>query len=104
MTAEEFNNKYKDFLEEGHYGLDIHVPAIVRYLDGVFSGLTKIPGFQYSQIKEKYHSCRFYTNLYELLGNPLDNIISTEIEYRVTLLLSLHSDYLKFSQSESNIL
>jgi hypothetical protein len=22
MTAEQFNEKYKDYLEEGHYGLD----------------------------------------------------------------------------------
>jgi hypothetical protein len=95
MTAKEFNAKYKDYLEEGHYGLDIHTTSVVRYLDEVFQGLIKIPGFQYSQIKDKYNYCRFYTNLYEVVGRTVGAIISNEIERRVTFLMEAHSDYLK---------
>ena len=95
MTAEEFNIKYADYLETGHYGLDINIPAVTRYLDEVFQGLIKIPGFQYSQIKDKYSSCRFYTNLHESLGNRLTSIISNEVERRVTMLIEAHSDYLQ---------
>lgn len=42
MKATEFNKKYEDFLEEGHYGLDIENPSVIEYLDKIFEGLTKI--------------------------------------------------------------
>lgn len=95
MTANEFNTKYKEYLEEGHYGLDIHILSVTRYLDEVFQGLIKIPGFQYSQIKNKFSYCRFHTNLYEVLGNKVGAIISNEVERKVTMLMEAHSDYLK---------
>lgn len=63
MTAREFNEKYKANLEEGHYGLDIHIPSVIEYLNRVFEDLTRIPDFQYSQIKLKFNRARFYTNL-----------------------------------------
>ncbi len=60
MTAEEFNEKYKDFLEEGHYGLDLHKPEAIEYLDRKFQEFIEIPGFKYSQIKSKFNWFRFY--------------------------------------------
>ena len=86
MTANEFNEKYKEYLEEGHYGLDISTPSIIKYLDEMFQDLIKIPGFKYSQIKEKFNTSRFYTNLYELIGKP-GFIISNEIESNLNLLI-----------------
>ena len=86
MTSEEFNEKYKDYLEEGHYGLALEEKSVIKYLDDVFKDLIKIPGFKYSQIKEKFGSSRFYTNLYELIGKP-GLIISNEIESNLNLLI-----------------
>ena len=86
MTASEFNEKYKEYLEEGHYGLDISTPSIIKYLDEIFQGLIKIPGFKYSQIKEKFSTSRFYTNLYELIGKP-GLIIIDEVERTLNILL-----------------
>lgn len=64
MTADEFNIKYKDYLEEGHYGLAIGDPAVVvEYLDSKFKEYIKIPGFQYSQIKTKFNFICFYSTL-----------------------------------------
>jgi hypothetical protein len=60
MTSFEFNEKYKDFLEEGHYGLAINIPEIVDYLDNKFQELIQVPGFKYSQIKLKFNMSRFY--------------------------------------------
>lgn len=60
MTAEEFNIKYKDYLEDGHYGLDLHNPEAVEYLDNEFQEFIKTPDFSYSQIKSKFNSFRFY--------------------------------------------
>ena len=86
MTASEFNEKYKEYLEEGHYGLDISTPSIIKYLDEIFQGLIKIPGFKYSQIKEKFSTSRFYTNLYELIGKP-GLIIINKVEETLNILL-----------------
>lgn len=61
MTALEFNIRYKDYLEEGHYGLDLHKEEVIAYLDEVFKELIQIPGFKYSQIKSKFNWYCFYT-------------------------------------------
>ena len=73
MTAKEFNEKYRDFLEEGHYGLSLDNAEAIAYLDKEFQELIKIPGFQYSQIKSKFSWFCFYcTNV------PMEK--KTEIE------------------------
>lgn len=74
MNDIEFNEKYKDYLEEGYYGLSFDVPSVTEYLDKVFGGLILIKGFKYKQIKMKFNSCRFYTNLHELLPEIGSNI------------------------------
>lgn len=60
MTTNEFNEKYKDYLEAGHYGLAISIPSVITYLDEKFKDLIQIPDFRYSQIKLKFNSSRFY--------------------------------------------
>jgi hypothetical protein len=60
MTAEDFNEKYKAFLEEGHYGLDIYIPEVIDYLDEQFRALIHVEGFSYSQIKLKFGMARVY--------------------------------------------
>ncbi len=75
MTADQFNDKYSDYLEEGHYGLDVNIPEIVEFLDGIFRDITQIPGFKYSQIKIKFGYGRFYSTLY----TPLRFAIESEI-------------------------
>jgi len=79
MRAEEFDEKYKDFLEEGHYGLDIHIFEVIEYLDKVFEDLVKYPDFQYSQIKEKFGSARVYTNIPSTLGRIIESGIEKGI-------------------------
>lgn len=80
--ASEFNNKYSSYLEEGHYGLDIDDEYTVQYLDKIFEELTKIEGFKYKQIKLKFNSCRFYTNLQEI--SPFLSKISYDVEKDIT--------------------
>ena len=60
MTSGEFNKKYSQFLEEGHYGCDLGSGEVIDYLDKRFEELTKLPGFSYSQIKLKFGMGRFY--------------------------------------------
>ena len=61
MKTKEFNEKYKKYLEEGHYGLDIYIPEVVEYLDTEFESEIKTnQNFQYSQIKLKFGMARVY--------------------------------------------
>lgn len=78
MTTFEFNEKYKDYLDEGHYGLDLSNPKVIEYLDNKFQELIKIPGFKYQQIKAKFNWYRFYANI--------DRQITSEIENELQLI------------------
>ena len=60
MTTKEFNEKYSAYLEERHYGLDFGAPEFISWLDEKFQSFIQKPGFQYSQIKEKFGMGRFY--------------------------------------------
>jgi len=86
MTIKEFNQKYKDYLEEGHYGLDINIPSVIEYLDSIFDkGLVNLPGFKYHQIKLKFNMARFYFDTD--LANTLEVIISNGIEEQINRLV-----------------
>jgi hypothetical protein len=76
MKSKEFNEKYKDFIEEGHYGLAIDVPEVVIFLDQVFAVLTKTTDFSFKQIKEKFNFARVYTTG---LGDPLESFLEKVI-------------------------
>jgi hypothetical protein len=99
MTCQEFNKKYKDYLEENNYGLDIGDLPIVNYLDGIFKELIKIPGFQYSQIKSKFGLTRFYSNLGDVMGK-IGYIIEAEIEKQLNFLLKVEEEIYKRKKNE----
>lgn len=87
-TYKEFNEKYKDYLEEGHYGMDINEPSVLTYVDQIFNDLIKIPGFQFSQIKTKFGMARVYTNLYDLMPF-VGRIIDQELEEKINFILKV---------------
>lgn len=59
----DFNEKWKSYLLNGAYGLNIEDERVVRYLDDEFEKEVKInPKFQYRQIKVKCGTCRVYAN------------------------------------------
>jgi len=83
MTSDEFNNKYKNYLEERHYGLAIDKESVVDFLDNIFKDLIEIPDFKYSQIKLKFGYARFYstllsTELSSLIENKINSLIHDE--------------------------
>jgi hypothetical protein len=84
MTAAEFNEKWKEYLEEGFYGLAIDRPEIVEYLDNLFKDLIHLPGFSYSQIKTKFGMARVYmdgvsSTLTRTIENQIDNKMSYDL-------------------------
>jgi len=61
MTTGEFNEKWKSYLEYGHYGMAIDNPKVIEYLDKEFEKEVKNnEGFTFSQIKTKFGSSRVY--------------------------------------------
>jgi len=76
MTSQEFNKKWAEFLEEGHYGLALDKPEVVEFLDKEFEQLSKLPDFKFSQIKSKFNSFRFYAD-----GVPAEK--RSEIEKKI---------------------
>ena len=87
-TSKEFNDKYKEYIEEGHYGMDIHEPSVLTYVDQVFDNLTWIPGFKYQQIKTKFGLARVYTNLEDLMPF-VGRIINQELEEKINFILKV---------------
>ena len=87
-TSKEFNEKYKEYIEEGHYGMDINEPSVLAYVDQIFNDLTKIPGFQFSQVKTKYGMARVYTNVDDLLPF-VGRIINQELEEKINFILKV---------------
>lgn len=76
----DFNTKYGAFLAPKHYGLEIDNIKVIEYLDKLFAELVHIPGFKYYQIKTKFGSVRFYTNLYDLRFVRISRMLETKIE------------------------
>ena len=60
MTQQEFNEKYKQYIPKGWYGLSFDIPEVTEYFDGVMQDLITIPGFELHQIKFKFGMARFY--------------------------------------------
>lgn len=87
-TNKEFNDKYNAYLEEGHYGMAIQVPAVLTYVDQIFNDLTKIPGFKYQQVKCKYGLARVYTNLEDIIPF-VGRIINQELEDKINFILKV---------------
>jgi hypothetical protein len=83
MTANEFNSKYKEFLVDGHYGLDIHNREAIEYLDSKFKEFTKNPDFKYTQIKTKFDTARFYCH-------GLTNAETHDVEKELEKILKLN--------------
>ena len=87
-TNQEFNEKYKDYIEEGHYGMDIGEPSVLAYVDQIFNDLTQIPGFKYQQIKTKFGLARVYTNLEDIMPFA-GRIINQELEEKINFILKV---------------
>ena len=87
-TNEEFNTKFKDYLEEEHYGMSIQIPSVLTYVDQIFHDLTQIPGFKYQQVKVKFGLARVHTNLPEILPFA-GRILTQELEDKINFILKV---------------
>jgi hypothetical protein len=64
MTANEFNNKYKNYIVHGFEGLEFDIPECTEYLDNKIQDLiNEYPFFELKQIKVKFNWYCFYSNI-----------------------------------------
>jgi hypothetical protein len=76
MDSQEFNEKWADYLEEGHYGCDLSNERIIDFIDGIMEDLTKIEGFEFAQIKQKFHFHCFYA---KNISRAMNDLITEEM-------------------------
>lgn len=76
-SAKEFNEKYKDFLEDNYYGCALELPEALEYLDEKFQEYITIPNFKYHQIKSKWNYFCFYA---EGLSNEEKSEVELELQ------------------------
>ena len=91
MTAEEFNQKYKEYIPNGWYGLGFNIPDVTEYLNEVMEDLITIPGFEIHQIKLKFNMARFYfeTNWKD---KGLEAALEIKIENKINELVKEHDN------------
>lgn len=85
ITREEFNEKYKEYLEPGFSGLDFDIPRINAFLDKLFEQYlllckTNNKTFQYSQIKFDLGFAKVYTNMGREYDNSTAMVLDTMYE------------------------
>lgn len=80
VTYIEFNDKYKNYLKEGHYGLAFTLDSEkMKILDKKFQEFIKRPGFSYSQIKQKFGMGRFHAEkITTEEQNEIENLVTDD--------------------------
>jgi hypothetical protein len=86
-TIEEFNKKYKDYLNH-ESGMLLEIPSVLTYVDQIFQDLIKIPDFKYQQIRTVYGLAKVVTNLQEIIPF-VGRIIEQELEDKINFILKV---------------
>lgn len=83
MSYEELDKKYEPYIVEGYTGIefwldDEYNEHICELLDAIIS---IYPNFKIYQLKLKFDSIRFYTNLPHVLEHLCEQCIETEYQF-----------------------
>ena len=89
MTAEQFNEKYKQYIPKGWYGLEFDMTEVTEYLDKAMQDLITIPGFELHQIKLKFNMARFYFET-NWKGKYLEAALEYKIEDNINKMVAEH--------------
>ena len=72
-----FDEKWHDHIEPGFDGLEVSDPAVVIFLDYIFTTeLCLRKNFQFAQIKLKWNSFRFYANSSRFMCSLMETILN----------------------------
>jgi len=85
-TSKEFNEKYKDYLDD--HGMLLDIPSVLTYVDQVFNDPTWIPGFKYEEITTRHGLAKVITNLQEVMPFA-GRILEQELEEKINFILKV---------------
>ena len=91
MDADDFNQKYKQYIPNDWYGLGFNIPEVTDYLDGVMEDLILIPGFELHQVKLKFNMARFYFET-RWKDKSLETELEIKIENQINKLVKQHDE------------
>lgn len=81
MKVDEFNKKWQNRLEDGHYGMAINNEEVINLVDKYFTDFEiNYTDFTFSQIKLKFGYLRIY-------ANNVNQIVLTELENKINEIL-----------------
>ena len=86
MDAKNFNEKYKQYIPEGWYGLEFDIPEVTEYLDRIMQDMILIPGFELHQIKLKFDWPRFYFTT-DFKDKGLELAIAVKIQEQINAII-----------------
>jgi len=89
MNLEQFNEKYKQYIPYGWFGLSFDIPEVTEYLDTVMQDLITIPGFELLQVKLKFDWPRFYFTT-NFKNKSLELAIAVKVQEDINKLLKLN--------------
>jgi hypothetical protein len=89
MNLEQFNEKYKQYIPSGWFGLSFDIPEITEYLDSVMQDLITIPGFELLHVKLKFDWPRFYFTT-NFKNKSLELAIAVKVQEDINKLLKLN--------------
>jgi len=88
MSPQQFNERFKEYLEEGSPGMEIPFPSVSDFAAVWFNDLVKIPGFKYYAINTQFGMAKVYNNLEELLPFA-GRQVNIEIEEKINFILKV---------------
>lgn len=87
MTKEEFNEKYKDYIEEGYPGMELTNKTLIWYIDKAFEDIVKIPNFKLKKITYEFGSYYVNSNL-----NGLDDMLEDGIQNAYNTIKQIYNE------------
>jgi hypothetical protein len=91
MDADDFNQKYKQYIPNDWYGLGFNIPEVTEYLNEIMEDLITIPGFELHQIKLKFNMARFYFET-DWKDKGLEAALEIKIESKINELVKQHDE------------
>ena len=91
MDADDFNQKYKQYIPNDWYGLGFNIPEVTEYLNDIMEDLITIPGFELHQIKLKFNMARFYFET-DWKDKGLEAALEIKIESKINELVKQHDE------------
>jgi hypothetical protein len=94
MNRQQFNEKFKEYLEEGSPGMQIDFPSVNHFVATWFNDLIKFPGFKFYSIETQYGLAKVINNLEELIPFA-GRQVNLEMEDKINFILKVEYEIIE---------